>query len=266
MSSIRWCPNQQSQRPRTALRIAIMVMVRAREYGVRARQSDSCSHCRVFTCHTGRRVAAAVGVAVEYAERVSHGGRGSAAAAAAHCRFATACLLHDLICEGDLHQLEQDWGGGLSKRRKWRFNVPRSCAPCSRAHHPTDCSRHIDPSSRPKRPPLPASSFCQDWVPSQFAQASLLKSTVLPFRCPSLTVSSPQTCPCSHHARRAAKAAGGRVQARRPGSSHRGVVRLVGPAGAAWAQQRRGPALHGLDFSSTPTRSRPVPDRLQSHL
>ncbi len=71
-----------------------------------------------------RRVAAAVGVAVEYAERVSHGGRSSAAAAAAHCRFATACLLHDLICEGDLHQLEQDWGGGLSKRREWPPAVP----------------------------------------------------------------------------------------------------------------------------------------------
>ncbi len=64
-----------------------------------------------------RRVAEALGVTTAYAQRLASGRRGSPVESARHCRFASACLMHEVLCEGDPHELEQSWGtpGTLTK-------------------------------------------------------------------------------------------------------------------------------------------------------
>ncbi|GFR45398.1 hypothetical protein Agub_g6681, partial [Astrephomene gubernaculifera] len=64
-----------------------------------------------------RRVAEVLGVTPGYAQRLATGRRGSPEESGRHNRFASACLLHDVMCEGDLRDLEQSWGaaGGLTK-------------------------------------------------------------------------------------------------------------------------------------------------------
>ncbi|KXZ49542.1 hypothetical protein GPECTOR_20g396 [Gonium pectorale] len=64
------------------------------------------------------RVAGALGVSLTYAQRLAGGRRGNGEESGRHCRFASACLLHAVLCEGDLHELEAVWGqpGGLTKQ------------------------------------------------------------------------------------------------------------------------------------------------------
>ncbi|GIL55845.1 hypothetical protein Vafri_11347, partial [Volvox africanus] len=63
------------------------------------------------------RVAEALGVTIAYAQRLASGRRGNLEESARHWRFASACLMHDIMCEGDPHELELAWGmpGGLTK-------------------------------------------------------------------------------------------------------------------------------------------------------
>ncbi|GLI65409.1 hypothetical protein VaNZ11_008967 [Volvox africanus] len=63
------------------------------------------------------RVAEALGVTTAYAQRLASGRRGNLEESARHWRFASACLMHDIMCEGDPHELELAWGmpGGLTK-------------------------------------------------------------------------------------------------------------------------------------------------------
>ncbi|GIM04240.1 hypothetical protein Vretimale_8780 [Volvox reticuliferus] len=63
------------------------------------------------------RVAEALGVTTTYAQRLAGGRRGNLEESARHWRFASACLMHDIMCEGDPHELELAWGmpGGLTK-------------------------------------------------------------------------------------------------------------------------------------------------------
>ncbi|KAG2489169.1 hypothetical protein HYH03_012395 [Edaphochlamys debaryana] len=64
------------------------------------------------------RVAEALGVTPVYARRLAAGRRGSPEESLRHCRFASACLLHEALCEVDLADLEEAWGqpGHLSKQ------------------------------------------------------------------------------------------------------------------------------------------------------